>query len=140
MIARSIVVLAAATASLPALAFSPWEAANAAQRIGRPVPAMVRVEHHPDVMYAVGTRLPVFLNRHGGSYNCGNDDSRTNTSSVVCGSNGAGDVGAFSGDDNDWDDVMACVTDQFSRFNITVTDQEPLSGHYVEAVVGGISD
>ncbi len=141
MIVRSLVILAAAVAAVPASAFTPLEAAREAARLNRPFPSMIKIAPPPQTrLYATGERLPVYLNRHGGHYSCGDDDSSHNLSSVVCGSNASGNVGAFSLSDSRWADVMACVTDEFSQFNITVTDVEPASGDYVEAVVGGTPD
>jgi MYXO-CTERM domain-containing protein len=82
-----------------------------------------------------GAALPIYLNRFGGTYTSGNDDSGNNVSSIVSG--GSATIGSFYGDDEDWSDVLGCVQDQFAAFNVYVTDIEPLEGDYVEAVVGG---
>lgn len=82
-----------------------------------------------------GTALPIYMNRWGGTYTQGWNDSSTNSSSIV--SNGTAQISEFSGSDAMWDEIMECVTDQFSRFNIIVTDIEPTSGAYIESVVGG---
>lgn len=86
-------------------------------------------------MFAAGEALPIFMNRHGGTYYGGENDSATNHSSIVNG--GSADVGSFSGTDSQWSQVMSCVQDLFSRFNVVVTDTEPTSGVYLESVVGG---
>ena len=46
--------------------------------------------------------LPIFLNRNGGTYSPGPDDSRQNTSIVP---NGVATVSAFSGSNNQWQTV-----------------------------------
>src|SRR5690606_18023394 len=56
--------------------------------------------------------------------------------SIVSG--GSADVGAFSGTDAQWEQVVSCVSDMFSRFNVYVTDVEPTEGSYVESVIGGM--
>ncbi len=90
-------------------------------------------------IYAATDRLPIFLNRHGGTYySAQSDDSSRNQSSIVSG--GSGDVGAFSGTDAQWDQVLSCVQGLFARFNVNVTDVEPTSGTYLESVVGGSPD
>lgn len=87
-------------------------------------------------MFAAGDPLPIFLNRHGGTYySAQEDDSSQNRSSIVSG--GSGDVGAFSGTEAQWEQVVTCVEDLFSRFNVYVTDVEPTEGVYVESVIGG---
>ncbi len=79
--------------------------------------------------------LKVFLNRNGGTYRPGQDDSRQNTSIVP---RQPSTVGPWTFGDVAWDDLMACVTAQFAPFNVTIVDQEPQSNErYVEHVVGG---
>jgi MYXO-CTERM domain-containing protein len=82
-----------------------------------------------------GAPIPLFLNRRGGTYTSGADDSLHNVSSVV--QSGSATLPPFAGNDAQWNTMKACVTDQFSRFNMRVTDVEPVSGAYIEAVVGG---
>lgn len=139
----SLSLTALAIAGAPALALSPLEASEIARDIGRPLPSYIQVTRaarpasEPSLMFAPGgAALPIYLNRHGGNYQCGDDDSSRNLSSVVCGSD-AGDVGGFSGSLNQWTFVRDCVADLFAPFNVYVTDIEPTSGDYVEAVVGG---
>lgn len=141
---RSSLLLAATLfAAAPAMAMSPWEAADAAIETGHPVASyislpMLEIQHHAQIFGGpASSALPIYLNRFGGSYSCGNDDSATNVSSVVCGSNG-GDVGSFSGSDSQWTFVRGCVQDMFAPFNVYVTDIEPTGLDYVEAVVGGV--
>lgn len=78
--------------------------------------------------------LPIFLNRNGGRYTPGRDDSRANTSIVP---NSASTVTAFSGTQAQWQQVVACVRAQFAPFNAVIVESEPSSGEYVEAVIGG---
>lgn len=140
-------------AALPASAFSPEEAAFYSQQVGRPLPSYLKrlpqlnqdQGEAPRRLFAPGgAPLPLYLNRHGGHYECAgfDEDSSQNHSSVVCNNSGggSGDVGGFSGSDAQWNTMRDCVTDLFSRFNVYVTDLEPTSGEYVEAVVGGTPD
>ena len=64
--------------------------------------------------------LPIFLNRHGGTYLGGDDDAASNRSSIVRGA--SADVGPFSATDGEWQEVLGCVQDLFSAFNVVVTD------------------
>lgn len=87
-------------------------------------------------VYAAGDPLPIFLNRHGGTYYSANrDDASQNRSTIVAG--GSADVGPFQGTDAQWQQVVDCVRDLFSRFNVLITDVEPVGGTYVESVIGG---
>jgi MYXO-CTERM domain-containing protein len=84
---------------------------------------------------AGGAPLPVYLERRQITYTGGADNSSQNRSSVV--GNGSATVGAYGGNDAQWNQIVTCVQDQFSRFNLEVTDVEPASGEYVEAHFGG---
>jgi hypothetical protein len=84
---------------------------------------------------ALAEPLPIYIHRNGGTYYGGSDDSSQNRSSVV--GSGSATISAFSGGDAVWNEMMDCITDQFSRFNAYVTDVEPTSGDYIESVVGG---
>ncbi len=82
-----------------------------------------------------GAPLPVYLERRQITYTGGSDNSASNRSSVV--GSGSATVGGYTGSQASWDQIVSCVQDQFSRFNIEVTDVEPTSGEYVEAHFGG---
>jgi len=83
-----------------------------------------------------GPPLVAFLNRHGGTYYGGSNDSSRNRSSIISGSS---TLQGFDGSDEQWDDLVACVRANFERFNIFITDIEPSSGNYVETVITGSS-
>ncbi len=78
--------------------------------------------------------LPIFLNRFGGTYSPGQDDSRRNTSIVP---NQVSTVSAFSGSDSQWNQAVNCITTMWAPYNVTITQTEPASGEYIEAVIGG---
>lgn len=82
-----------------------------------------------------GAPLPVYLERNQITYTGGSDNSASNRSSVV--GSGSATVGGYTGSQASWDTIVSCLQDQFSRFNIEVTDVEPSSGEYVEAHFGG---
>jgi hypothetical protein len=81
-----------------------------------------------------GPPLTIFLNRHGGTYRAGANDSSRNRSSIISGTR---TIPAYERGDASWNDLLQCVREQFAAFNLFVTDVEPGSGNYVEAVVGG---
>jgi MYXO-CTERM domain-containing protein len=82
-----------------------------------------------------GAPLPVYLERRAVTYTAGADNSLENRSSVV--GSGTRTVGGFRGTDTQWNQIVACVRNQFARFNVEVTDVEPTAGEYVEAHFGG---
>jgi hypothetical protein len=90
----------------------------------------------PQVLAGPGQApFQVFLNRFGGTYCGGPDDASQNTSIVP---NGCGTVAPYPYGDASWNQLRACVADQFARFNIAIVDQEPSPNvEYAEHVVGG---
>jgi hypothetical protein len=43
----------------------------------------------------------------------------------------------FGGGDRAWTQLVACVTDRFAPFQVTVTDRRPTRGDHITAVIGG---
>jgi MYXO-CTERM domain-containing protein len=79
--------------------------------------------------------LKIFLNRSGGTYRPGQDDSRNNTSIVP---RQTSTIGPFPYSDTAWRSVVDCVTAQFAAFNVQIVETEPPSNErYVEHVIGG---
>ena len=77
----------------------------------------------------------LFLNRGGGLYRRGWENSSSNTSSLLFGSSAR--IPAYGGGAAAWSSLVACVTEKFSRWNVTVTDEDPGMVPHIEAVVGG---
>ena len=78
----------------------------------------------------------VFLNRHGGVYHPGFDNSATNTSPLV---RGIRVLPPFAGNDDDWRQIVDRVRARFAPFDISIVDVEPAPPlRYIEAVVGGL--
>lgn len=82
-------------------------------------------ETHP------GSPWVIFMNRGGGRYFPGPDDSSANVSSIV------GQVADFDpypyGDDS-WNDVMRCLREVYAPFGITITDVDPGDAAHMECV------
>lgn len=76
----------------------------------------------------------VYLNREGGLFLPGTNDSRKNTTSLV---DEPRVLPPYSGSDERWDEVLGCVQDQFSGFHVTVTDIDPGNTRHYEAVISG---
>lgn len=81
-----------------------------------------------------GTHRTVFMNKAGGTYYPGSNNSSTNRSSIP---SAVASVPAYKKGDDRWKKLVACVKDKFSRFNITITDADPGDAPHIEAVVGG---
>lgn len=76
----------------------------------------------------------VYMNRQGGTFTPGGEDSRMNRSAII---DATGVVAPWTADDDVWADVMTCVRAQLAPFAIDVTDVDPGNVPHVESVVGG---
>lgn len=88
-----------------------------------------------------GTRT-IYLNRNGGTYNITNSatDAATNTANVIAAGDGRSHMNAVIPPIEstfDWPYIVECVKKQYKPYNVIITETEPASGSYVEAVVGG---
>ena len=92
---------------------------------------------------APGTTVrTIYLNKNGGTYNVTNGmtDAATNTANVIASGDGAAHMNAVIPpiDANfDWNYIVQCVKAQYKPYDVIITETEPTSGNYVEAVVGG---
>ncbi len=84
---------------------------------------------------AYAAKFLVYLNRDGGTYQPGNNDASTNQTTVA-----KAPVQFLPWDvsDEEWSMVLACVRDQFARFNLELTDQDPGQTAHIEAVMSGL--
>jgi hypothetical protein len=92
--------------------------------------------HTKSALHAAAAAAPivVYLNRSGGTFYPGANDSASNRSSIV---SRPAALPAYGRGDARWTALVDCVREQFARFNVLVTDVEPSAGNYVEAVVAG---
>lgn len=73
----------------------------------------------------------VFLNRGGGVYTPGIDNSPTNKTSLV---NGSTTVTPWAIANAAWQTLLACVNQKFAPFNVTITDVDPGDTEHIEVV------
>jgi hypothetical protein len=85
---------------------------------------------------AIGETRVVFLNRRGGTYTRGSNNSSTNVSSIP---STTATIPAYEGSEADWQSLLSCVRTQYARFNVQITDVDPGAAMHIEAVVGGYS-
>lgn len=76
----------------------------------------------------------LYMNRDGGAYTPGNNDSRTNRSSII---QQTRSIPSWQVSDTTWAAVMSCVRAQFDAYDIDVTDVDPGSVPHIESVVAG---
>jgi len=86
----------------------------------------------PDYMYAGATIF--YMNRHGGTYTPGYNDSRTNRSTIP---SFTATIAPWGVSDAGWNQVMDCVKDIWSPFNVIITDVDPGDVPHFESVVAG---
>jgi hypothetical protein len=93
------------------------------------------------VPYHAAPRV-IYLNKNGGTYNVVNSatDSATNTASTITSGDGAQHMNAVIPPieaSYNWPYIVDCVKKQYKPYNVIITETEPTSGNYIEAVVGG---
>ncbi len=88
-------------------------------------------EHAP--IAAIARRV-LFVNRRGGTYTPGNNDSSRNVSSIA---RSTTTIAAYAWGDASWNQFLSCIRDEYARFNVEVTDADPGAATHIEAVVGG---
>jgi MYXO-CTERM domain-containing protein len=105
-------------------------------RAERPVGGYVEVERTADQpAQDIGAGLYLVFNREATTYMPGQDDARQNRSSVT---SKTSSVGGWSCSEQQWQQFMACIKDQYAPYNVVVTDQRPPAGTpYVLTHVGG---
>ena len=80
----------------------------------------------------------LYLNRNGGEYTGGNDDSTINRSSVIAFyRTSGGTLSPFPYGDDLWDAVVGCVRERYAPFGVTITDADPGDAAHLEIAVAG---
>jgi hypothetical protein len=87
---------------------------------------------------AAGVSHTIFLNRCTGgcTLNPGNNDSTTDTSSIV---NSTAQLSQYSGTDAQWQQIVSCVKQTYAPFNVNIVQTRPTSGDYHMAIVAGFA-
>ncbi|HEX5064000.1 MAG TPA: Ig-like domain-containing protein [Kofleriaceae bacterium] len=76
----------------------------------------------------------IYLNKNGVTLSPGNNDSRTNRSTIVTQTTS---IPAWNVTAANWAAVVSCTKDLFARFDVTVVDTDPGNVPHIEAVFGG---
>ena len=76
----------------------------------------------------------LYLNREGALLLPGDNDARTDQSSIVT---QPVFLTPWDIDDEMWDDTMSCMRGMYARFDVRVTDIDPGATPHIEAVFGG---
>lgn len=98
-----------------------------------PVPVRYASVHLPP-----GASRVVYLNRGPRTYVAGIDDAQAGSSSVVTAQGLAtASLPGFQQGDDAWKDLVACMREQYARFDIAVTDVRPVTAGFIEAHFGG---
>jgi len=90
-----------------------------------------------ELRLAAQSRWLFYLNRGGGNYRPGFDNSRNDRSSVL---EDASAVPAWDVSDGDWQMYISCVRDLFSDYLVDITTENPGEVEHIEAVIGGSID
>ncbi|MEO7092522.1 MAG: zinc-dependent metalloprotease family protein, partial [Polyangiales bacterium] len=76
----------------------------------------------------------VYINGQGGTYTPGWDDAGANKSSII---DGTVKISAYREGAQAWTELKTCLTKEYARWNVTITDVDPGQVPHVEAVIGG---
>ena len=86
----------------------------------------------------------IYLNKNGGTYSIKSGSAVTNSATNTANTLAAGDQQPHASAvippiDSvfNWPYIVTCVKAQYKPYNVSITETEPTSGDYVEAVVGG---
>ncbi len=98
--------------------------------------------HASAMSFAATPTKVIYLNKNGGTYNIinGATDSATNSAGTIAAGDNRTHMGAVIPPIDasfDWPYIVACVRTHYKPYAVTITETEPTSGNYVEAVVGG---
>jgi hypothetical protein len=96
---------------------------------------LVTVLALPHSVHAAGTIFLDSCRPSGCTYIPGNDDSRTNHSSII---NQISTVQPFTHGDAAWAEVVACVQREFAPYDVVVTDVDPGAANHFELAVAGV--
>ncbi|HEU4615886.1 MAG TPA: Ig-like domain-containing protein, partial [Kofleriaceae bacterium] len=83
---------------------------------------------------AVAQSRIIYLNKNGVTLSPGDNDSRTNKSTIV---NQTTSIAAWNVSAANWQSTVDCFRDLFARFDVTVVDSDPGNVPHMEAVFGG---
>ena len=85
----------------------------------------------PTPIAAVAQSRIIYLNKGGVTLSPGNNDARTNRSTLV---NSTVAVPAWNPSAATWTGVMTCFRDMFSRWDVTITDVDPGNVPHIESI------
>ncbi len=125
-IISSVLLLLTASASAAPIVVSPPNA-KGISLARRPLPAR-------GIAAGTAESKTIYLNHTGVTLRPGDDDARTNRSSII---SGQVSVPAWNTSDETWAATVACFKDLWKEFDVTITDQDPGDVPHMEAVFGG---
>ncbi|MGE0396173.1 MAG: Ig-like domain-containing protein [Kofleriaceae bacterium] len=88
----------------------------------------------PGQTAALATSKTIYLNKNGVTLQPGNNDSRTNRSTLA---QQATTIPAWNASPATWTATVNCMKDMFAAYDVVVTDVDPGATPHIEAVFGG---
>lgn len=123
LLAAAVLLSSGAAAAAP---IQIHDAGDGSLRVIQPIPPVSAV--------AFATTRTIYLNRDGGTLTPGNNNSQTNTSSLV---SQASTIAGWDTTDAKWAETVACVREMWAPFDVAITDEDPGATPHVEVHVGG---
>jgi uncharacterized protein (TIGR03382 family) len=90
-----------------------------------------------ELMAAAPGATIIYMNRHGGTFTPGREDSRKDRSAIL---DQTATIEPWDPGEDAWSEVMTCVRAQFAPFAVEVTDVDPGPVPHVESVVAGLPE
>ena len=82
-------------------------------------------------------RRTIYVNGRGATITRANSDDSSNQQSSII--NGTVTIPPYGGSSTQWATFMTCIKDEFARWNVNVTDQDPGATPHIEGMIGGRS-
>jgi len=80
----------------------------------------------------VSTATPIFINRGGGEYTTGSENSRANTSSILPAN---AELGAYTITEPRWEALLDCLRGMYAPFDVEIVDENPGTVPHLEVVM-----
>jgi hypothetical protein len=121
-----------ATYAAPVQGWMVAERPGGVQTVRQVLPA----DRGTDVIAAAGDPLIIYVNKNGVTLSPGDNDSRTNRSTLVDQTTA---IPAYTIGATQWNQIMTCFRGMYEPFNVTVTDVDPGNVPHMESIVTTLS-
>ena len=97
-------------------------------------PGQLSPEEHHYATQAAAAHRTIYVNGKGATISPGQDNSSNQTSGII---QNTIQIPPYGGGSANWSKFLSCIQNEFARWNVTVTDQDPGQLPHLEAMIGG---